>query len=260
MLTATGSAIIRAVDTAGRAMVLLGRSGWQLSMLRLSGRQLLRQLDMAAVGSVVVLALIAALTGMIMVMQTGPALEPYGAIDAIGAIVGASFMREMAPLWAAVIVLARVGSAMAAELGTMVVNEEVEALEVMDIDPIRYLVVPRLLALMIGVPILALVANLVGLLGGSFVAQTQFGVSYADFFQAAAAMLTWWDLLGSQLKAFTFAIIIAVIACDQGLNCRGGAEGVGKATTTAVRLSVVFVLVADLILTAFLNIGWRMIG
>ncbi|TVR13072.1 MAG: ABC transporter permease [Planctomycetota bacterium] len=255
MLSATGSAIIGSVHTAGRAMLLLLASGWRLSCLRMSWRQLVRQLDMAAVGSLMVLALIAALTGMILVMQTAPTLEPYGAIDAIGAIVGASFMREMAPLWAAIIVLARVGSAMAAELGTMVVNEEVEALEVMDIDPLRYLVVPRLLALMVAVPILALVANLVGLMGGAFVAEAQFGVPYSEFFNGAAMILSGWDLFGSQLKALVFAVIIAIIACDQGLNCRGGAEGVGRCTTNTVRLSVVFVLVADLILTSFLSIG-----
>lgn len=259
MLSTTGEVLIRSVHTAGRAVHLLSQSFWQISTLRLSMRQLLRHLDTAAVGSLGVLALIAALTGMIMVMQTGPSLEPYGVIDVIGGIVGVSFMREMAPLWAAIIMLARVGSAMAAELGTMVVNEEVDALEVMDIDPVRYLVVPRLIALIIAVPLLALVANLVGLLGGAFVAQTQFNVAYADFFSGAANMLTWWDLLGSQVKAIVFGCIIATIACDQGLHCKGGAEGVGKATTTAVRLSVVFVLLSDMILTSFLNIGWSLI-
>ena len=140
------------MHTAGRAVNLFFHTCWHIATLRLALRQLLRHLDMAAVGSLGVLALIAALTGMILVMQTGPALQPYGAVDAIGGIVGASFMREMAPLWAAIIILARVGSAIAAELGTMVVNEEVDALEVMDIDP-GYLVVPRLIALLIGVPI-----------------------------------------------------------------------------------------------------------
>ena len=146
MLSATGVVLIRSVNTAGRAVQLLSQTFWHISTLRLSFRQLLRHLDMAAVGSLGVLALIAALTGMIMVMQTGPSLEPMGVIDVIGGIVGVTFMREMAPLWAAIIILARVGSAMAAELGTMVVNE-VDALEVMDIDPVRYLVVPRLIAL-----------------------------------------------------------------------------------------------------------------
>ena len=259
MFTATGEMLIRSVNTAGRSLQLLSQSIWHLSTLRLSLRQLMRHLDMAAVGSLGVLALIAALTGMIMVMQTGPSLSLYGVIDVIGGIVGVTFMREMAPLWAAIIILARVGSAMAAELGTMVVNEEVDALTVMDIDPVRYLVVPRLIALIIAVPILSLLANLVGLIGGAFVAQTQFNVTYADFFTGAANMLTWWDLLGSQLKAVVFGLIIAVIACDQGLHCKGGAEGVGKATTTAVRLSVVFVLLSDMIITSFLNIGWSLI-
>jgi phospholipid/cholesterol/gamma-HCH transport system permease protein len=199
-----------------------------------------------------VLALIAGLSGMILVMQTGPELAKWGTTDALGPVVAATFTREMGPVWAAIIVLARVGSAMAAELGTMVVNEEVEALRVMDIDPVRYLVLPRVIGLLITLPLLTVVANVVGLAGGALVAQSQFQVPIADFMEGAAWMLTGYDFLGSLIKGAVFGLVIGVICCDQGLACKAGAEGVGRATTTAVRLCVVFVLLTDLVVTAVL--------
>jgi len=213
--------------------------------------QLIRQIDVSGYGSIMVLSLIAGLTGMIMAVQTGTELQRFGVLENLGAIIGATFCREMGPVWAAVIVLARVGSAMAAELGTMTVNEEVDALRVMSIDPVRYLVVPRLLALLVSMPMLTAIADAVGILGGGFATQAIFGQPLNVYMDSAWSLLTGLDFYSGLGKSMVFALIIGTIACDQGLNTRGGAEGVGRATTTTVVLSVVFVLIANLVMTSF---------
>ena len=181
MLNAVGRQLVMSITTAGRATVLLGQATLALRYVHRSTRMITAQIDMAGFGSLLVLALIAGLTGMIMAMQMGPVLEDYNAIDTLGGIIAATFCRELGPIWAAVIVLARVGSAMAAQIGTMVVNEEVDALRVMSIDPIRYLVMPRILALILVMPILTALADTVGLAGGALVAHSLFDVPVGSF-------------------------------------------------------------------------------
>jgi phospholipid/cholesterol/gamma-HCH transport system permease protein len=256
----TGSALLAVTGTAGRALFLLGGSLRFLPRVMGVRKQLWRQLDRAGFGSILVLALISGLTGMIMALQTGMELEKFGVIDRLGAIIGATFCRELGPIWAAVIVLSRVGAAMAAELGTMVVNEEVEALRVMNIDPRRYLVLPRLLALVISMPLLTAIADLVGLFGGALISSTNFGLPIATFFNSAQSLLDGPDFYSGLIKGAIFGVIIAVVACERGLNVTGGAEGVGRATTSSVVINVVFVLIADLILGALYYVsqqaGW----
>lgn len=251
-----GRILIGSILGAGRAVLLFLQSALTLRMLGRSLRQLFRQLESAGFGSILVLSLIAALTGMIMVMQMGPSMETYGALSMLGGIIGTTFTRELGPIWAAVIVLARVGSAIAAELGTMVVNDEVEALKVMGVEPKRYLVMPRILALVLAMPILTVIADVVGLYGGAFVAWSRFGQPNETFFTSAQMFLDWQALYGGLIKSVVFGGIIGTIACDQGLNARGGAEGVGKVTTSTVRLCVIFVLIADLIMTGILDRIW----
>ncbi len=257
---ATGRAIMGKSSGAGRAVLLL----WQVVLLlpqAYRGRKaILRQIDMAGFGSIFVLCLIAGLTGMIMALQTGTELSKFGILDSLGAIIGATFCRELGPIWAAIIILSRVGASMAAELGTMVVNEEVDALEVMSINPVRYLVLPRVIALIVAMPMLTTLADIVGLYGGSIVAQAQFGLPIATFFESAETLLTGWDFYSGLLKSMFFGTIIAVVACDQGLNTKGGAEGVGRATTQSVMLNVIFVLVADFVLTKTLEDMRSMMG
>lgn len=254
MLSLVGNQLVGALTSAGRATILLGKTGRALVHVGRSRRLLFQQMDMAGFGSLLVLALIAGLTGMIMAMQMGPALEDYNAIDTLGGIIGLTFCRELGPIWAAVIVLARVGSAMAAQIGTMVVNEEVDALEVMSVDPVRYLVLPRILGLILVMPFLTALANVVGLAGGALVASSLFGVPVESFLDSAQRVVELSDFGSGLVKSVVFGAVIGAIACDQGLSTRGGAEGVGLATTNAVRLSVIFVLVCDLILTALLRL------
>jgi len=213
----------------------------------------MRQIEMAGFGSIVVLALVAGLTGMIMAMQTGFELQKLGLEAKLGAIIGATFLREMGPIWCAIIILARVGAAMAAEIGTMAVNEEVDALRVMSINPVRFLVLPRILALVISMPLLTAIADFVGLAGGAMVSQALFDVSIAKFKESAILLLNGPDFWYGVFKSGIFACIIGTIACDRGLNTQDGAEGVGRATTSTVVMCVVFVLISDMILNTFIQ-------
>jgi phospholipid/cholesterol/gamma-HCH transport system permease protein len=249
----TGGVLVKQARHAGRAVLLFVDT---CAQLRNTGRilpQLMRQIEMAGFGSIVVLALIAGLTGMIMAMQTGFELSKMGLQEKIGAIIGATFLREMGPIWCAIIILARVGASIAAELGTMVVNEEVDALRSMSINPVRYLVLPRVLALIIAMPLLTAIADFVGLAGGAIVSQAMFDVTIAKFKESAIMLLNGPDFWYGVFKSGIFACIIGTIACDRGLNTSDGAEGVGRATTSTVVLAVVFVLVSDFVLNAFIQ-------
>ncbi len=256
VLAATGRSVISArqwfLTTAaetGAALIMLGRA---LAYTRLIGRslpQLRRQLDEAGFGSIVVLSLIAGLTGMIVAVQTGSALEQFGVVDTLGAIVGATFTREMGPLWAAVIVLARVGASMAAEIGTMAVNEEVDALRAMSIDPVRYLVMPRIISLMVIMVLLTSIADFVGMAGGAMVAKQMYGVPVHTFMDSAQGLLRGLDIWAGLFKSLVFGVIIGTIACDRGLNTTNGAEGVGRSTTATVVRALVFMLVINYVLS-----------
>jgi len=251
----TGRLLLESANGAGRVCILVGQTAANLRQVHRVLNQLKHQIDLAGFGSLLVLSLISGLTGMIMVMQMGPSLAQYNALETLGGIISVTFCRELGPIWAAVIVLARVGSAMAAELGTMKVNEEVEALRVMSIDPVRFLVMPRILALLLVSPVLTAFSDLVGIIGGAVVAKSLFAVTYEQFQNSAQDFLSLKDFYSGLIKGAVFGVIIGAIACKQGLSADGGAEGVGKVTTTTVRLCVIFVLVADLVLTRFVFRG-----
>ena len=254
VLERAGGLVTSRVLAAGRAVLLFIDACWQLPQAGRSTRAIVRQLEQAGFGSLMVLSLIAGLTGMIMAVQTGTALQKFGATDTLGGIIGATFCREMGPIWAAVIILARIGSAMTAELGTMVVNEEVDALRAMSINPVRFLVMPRLLALVIAMPILTAVADWVGMFGGMVISHLTFGMSMDTFIESVKKGIDSTDFFSGLVKSGVFACIIATIACDRGLSTTDGAEGVGRSTTDSVVLNVIFVLIADLLMTAFIEL------
>lgn len=254
MIASTGRRVAVACHDAGRCLLLLAATIARIPQAPRMWRRILEQVDFAGFGSLLVLAMISAMTGMIMAMQMGPTLAYYGQMQELGGIIASTFTLELGAVWAAVIILGRVGSAMAAELGTMTVNEEVEALRVMDIDPVRFLVLPRIAALVIVMPLLTMLADVMGVFGGALVGRSLFGVDFDDFLESAQYFVGWRFFSSGIIKSFAFALVIGAIACDQGLNCRGGAEGVGRATTTAVRLSVMFILIVDLVLTAVIRL------
>lgn len=202
--------------------------------------------------SLSLVALIAALMGIILALQSAAQLRQVGATHLVAGLVAVSVTRELGPLMTAILVAGRAGSSIAAELGTMKVSEEIDALEVIGLDPVGFLVLPRILALLVAVPCLTLFADLVGILGGCLAAVGVLGLSGGAYLADTGAVLVLEDLWGGVLKALAFGGIIGLVACEQGLSTRGGAEAVGSSTTTTVVRSIVLIIAADLFVTALL--------
>lgn len=188
--------------------------------------------------------------GLTLAMQGAQELSRMGASAFVPDLVSMALLRELGPLIVGVVVIGRSGSAITAELGTMKVSEEIEALEVMSIDPIRYLVLPRFWALMVMLPVLTVFGMFIGLAGGWSIcrfALDMHTVGYIDRILAAATPL---DLYAGMAKSLVFAWLIATISCRRGLDVRGGAEGVGRSTTSSVVSSIIIMLLANALLTA----------
>ena len=220
-------------------------------------RDTLRQMYICGIGSLAVVLIVAAFTGMIIATQTGIELKRYGQEAFIGGVVAVSICREMGPFMTGLILAATVTSSMAAEIGTMAVSEELDALEVMSINPVKYLITQRVLAMMIMCPAVTVVTDAVGIFGGAIVGYTNLDVSFADYYDNARFLLSkeMWpgnipkDFMTGLIKAFVFGFVISVIGCCQGLTTSNGAMGVGKST----RLSVVYSYLLVIILGYFLT-------
>jgi phospholipid/cholesterol/gamma-HCH transport system permease protein len=192
---------------------------------------------------------VALFTGMIMALQTGLELRRFGQEYRVGWLVMEVMTREMGPLMTGLIIAASVGSAIAAQIGTMVMAEEIAALEIMSINPARFLVMPRLLALMVMMPLLTVYTNIIGVIGGGVVANTQLGVSLTAYFDQALRYSENKGLYIGLLKAFLFGIIITTVACHQGFSVTEGAVGVGHATRKTVIVSFLSILIVGYFVT-----------
>ncbi len=209
----------------------------------------LYQLFLTGIKSLGVITVVALFTGMILALQTGLELRRFGQEVNIGTAVTVVMMREMGPFMTALIIAASVGSAIAAQLGTMTVSEEIAALEIMSINPVRFLVMPRLVALSIMVPVLTVYTNILGVVGGAIVGLTQLGVSLTAYFDNATRYAENKDLYVGLFKAFLFGIIITVVSCHQGFSTTEGAVGVGRSTRRTVIISFLTILVVGYIVT-----------
>lgn len=216
---------------------------------RLRFRAVVEQAVRAGYSSLPLVALICLLVGMIMALQSAYQLRELGALDLVAGLVAISITRELAPLLTAVIVAGRFGSAIAAELGTMQVSEEVSALKVMGIDPVSFLVVPRLVALLLSLPCLVVFSDVIGILGGEVIAVGVLGMGAGRYVSLTLDALVLDDIYTGLVKAFAFAAIIGLVGCHEGLATRGGAEEVGRSTTSSVVRSIVLVIAADLFVT-----------
>lgn len=196
-----------------------------------------------------IVGLISFLLGLIMAFQAAYQLRQFGANIFVANLVGVSMVRELGPLMSAIVVAGRSGSAISAELGTMVVGEEIDALRTMGINEIRFLVVPRVFAITFTQPSLTLYSNAVGIFGGFLIAVLYLDLSSAAYIQQTISALSLNDLITGLSKSIVFAWIIALIGCHCGLRITGGAEGVGRATTTSVVASIFFIIVADSVFT-----------
>jgi len=211
--------------------------------------EVLIQLYTTGIKSLGVITVVALFTGMILALQTGIELRRFGQEVNIGTAVTMVMVREMGPFMTGLIIAASVGSAIAAQIGTMVVSEEVAALEVMSIDPHRFLVMPRLFALLLMMPLLTVYTNIIGICGGALVGLTQLGVPFEAYFDNAIQFVRNKDVYIGLFKAALFGIVIATVACHQGFAASGGAVGVGQATRKSVIISFLTILVLGYIVT-----------
>jgi phospholipid/cholesterol/gamma-HCH transport system permease protein len=248
-----GRAGLVAMRNAGRALMMFAESFLLLryALTRRNRGEVLTQLYVAGIKSLGVITVVALFTGMILALQTGLELRRFGQQVQIGTAVTVVMVREMGPFMAGLIIAASVGSAFAAQIGTMTVSEEIAALEVMSINPARFLVMPRLAALLIMMPLLTVYTDALGIVGGAIVGQTQLGVSFAAYFDNADNYAQNKDLFVGLFKAILFGGIITTVACHQGFSAREGAVGVGQATRRTVVFSFLLILVAGYMVTRF---------
>jgi phospholipid/cholesterol/gamma-HCH transport system permease protein len=237
----------------GRAALL----GWHaLSFLpdlrRPKAREeFMRQMYVCGIESLPVITVVALFTGMILALQIGIELRRYSQEVYIGSAVMVSMLREMGPFITGQILAACVGSAMAAQLGTMTVNDEVAALEIMSINPVRFLVTPRMAAMMIMTPILSFYTCMLGSLGGGVVGMTQLNVPWSQYMSAALEFARAKELFVGLLKALLYGVLITTISCHEGLTATQGAVGVGSATRRSVVISFLFILIVGYFVTRF---------
>lgn len=215
-------------------------------------RLLLRQMIDIGYYSLPVVGLTALFTGMVLALQSYTGFARFNAENQIALVVALSMTRELGPVLASLMVVGRVGAAMAAELGTMRVTEQIDALTTLRTDPFKYLVVPRLIAGIITLPILVLIADIIGIMGGWLIAVYQLNFNGATYLRSVIDGLQQIDVLSGLIKATVFGFIIALMGCYQGFHSSRGALGVGRATTTAVVTASVAILLVDYILTAVL--------
>jgi len=252
-ITQVGHKINQVADSAGYGVILffltLAHAG---NVFRRTGwRAFLDQIGTACCDAIPVTLVVSIFVGMILALNGGITLGSIGQHTLIGRVVAVAMIREMGPFMTALILAASIGSAMAAEIGTMSVSEELDALAAMAIDPAKFLVLPRLLAMALLCPLMTAYASVVGIAGGALVAKAQLGVSFAVFRNDAVANLTQKDLFTGLFKAFVFGVIIALTGCTQGLRARGGAIGVGYATRRAVVFSYILIIISGYYITWF---------
>ena len=207
------------------------------------------QLYATGIRTLPVVTVVAIFTGMILSLQVGLELARYNQEMYLGAAVMLTLVREMAPFSCGICLAAMVGSAIAAELGTMKVNDEIDALVIMDIPPLRFLAAPRILALALMAPLVAFYCCIVGTVGGGLVGSTQLNVDFGQYIASALSMAKAKDLFAGLLKALAFGLLIGTISVAEGLGTRHGATGVGKATQRAVIVSFLAILVCGYIIT-----------
>ena len=215
-------------------------------------RNLIKQMEFVGVKSVFIVVLTGLFSGMVLALQSYHGFRKFGGEGLMGGIVALSLTREMGPVMTALMVNARAGSAIAAELGTMRVTEQIDALEIMAINPIHYLVVPRIWSGILMVPLLTAVNILVGIVGGYFVGVILLGINPGIFMDKMINMLELADLVQGMVKSLVFGLILTLVGCYKGYHTYGGAEGVGRATTEAVVISSVSILIGTYVLTSLL--------
>lgn len=248
-----GSAVVDGIMTIGDMTLFTWRMlRWMFTRLPCRGTVLINFYQVGAL-SLPVVALTGTFIGMVLAVQSYAQFHAIGLDSRLGAVINSTLVKELGPVLAATMLAGRVGSAMAAVLGTMRVTEQIDALTAMGADPIHYLVVPRFLACILLIPSLTIMADFMGIVGGYFYSVIILGIDHAAYLNHSRDGVSGFDLFSGIFKSVFFGAIIAVVSCYRGFHCEPGAEGVGKAATTAFVYSFVMILAIDLFLTIVLN-------
>jgi len=248
MVRAFGRQAVAAVAFVGDQVLLLASATGHLAHGRLGFRRTRQQMAIAGTDSLPIVVVTMLFVGMAWGFNTARYLVQFGATSYYGGSTAVAITRELGPALCGVVVAARIGSAFAAQLGTMVVTEQIDALHALAVNPVYYLVLPRLVACVFMLPVLTVVADATGILGAFLISLNE-GITTGVYVSSIQQWLTDTDLYGGIAKGFFFGAIIALVGCRQGLRTTGGAEGVGRATISAVVLSIVFIYGANLLLT-----------
>jgi phospholipid/cholesterol/gamma-HCH transport system permease protein len=249
-----GGKILRFNDIFGEMVILLGQTFYFFREAPRNFQSIMTQMMIIGYETLPVASVMAFFVGMVLALQTGIELNKYGGQNIIGAIVGHSMVRELGPVMTSFIVAGRAGSAMTAELGVMTVYEEIDALRTLDINPVRYLAMPRLIACLICLPVLVIFTDCIGIIGGGIVSNfhPKIFVSYSTYYDSLTNALKLREIGNGLIKSVVFGGIIALVSCYVGFKTTGGARGIGQATTRSVVLSFMLILVADYFLTRLL--------
>jgi phospholipid/cholesterol/gamma-HCH transport system permease protein len=215
--------------------------------------EIIRQMDLIGIGSLAIVVLTGFFTGGVIILQSYPTLEYYGAQSNAGQGVATGLIRELGPVLTALMVAGRVGSAISAELGSMVVSQQIDAMRALGTSPVRKLVTPRIIALLVTLPLLTIAGDLFGLIGGGVVAKQLHGLDLNIYISSVRTGTQISDLVAGMAKPVIFGVIIGLISCYKGLNTKGGTVGVGISTTQAVVLSSIIVIIADFFLSKILQ-------
>jgi len=252
LLELIGRPLINIVEEAGKIMLLLiSAIAWMFRPpFRL--RVIFKQMEFVGVNSIFVVLITGAFTGMVFALQSYYGFRMFRGESLVGATVALAVTRELGPVFTALMVTGRVGSAMTAEIGTMRVTEQIDALHTMSVNPIHYLVMPRIVAAVLMLPVLTIVSDFIGIVGGYFVGVNLLKINSGIFMAKIIELVELDDILNGLIKAAFFGLILSLIGCYKGMNTTGGAEGVGKATTQSVVLSSVTIFISDYFLTSFM--------
>jgi phospholipid/cholesterol/gamma-HCH transport system permease protein len=249
LLQPIGHTVLAMLEVAGRIVIFAAESISGLLRRPFYLRMIGRQLIDVGYYSLPVVGLTAIFTGMVLVLQSYTGFSRFSAESAIPNIVVVSLTRELGPVLAGLMVAGRVGAAMAAELGTMRVTEQIDALSTLSTNPLKYLVVPRLIAGLISLPLLVAIADIIGVFGGYVIAVHKLGFNASAYIKHTIDFLTTLDVVSGLTKAAVFGFIVALMGCYHGYHSRGGAQGVGAATTNAVVSASILILVFNYLLT-----------
>ena len=245
-----GKKFMEFIRYAGGISILMGQTLFWIPMPPLRRRQIFEQMAKIGVDSLPIVFLISMFTGMVLALQSAYQLQRFSAEMYMASLVAFSMTRELGPVLTALIVAGRVGASITAELGTMKVTEQLDAMETLATNQVKYLVVPRFLALIIVLPLLTVYADIVGVLGGYLVGVYKLGVSHSMYMKNTWQPLKYKDVFTGLIKSFFFGIIICIVACYEGMTAEGGAEGVGRSTTSSVVVSFILIIASDCFFTA----------